>query len=389
MSHAIAVLFDQFLSCVTPDVSSRKESLQRECADPQTIHRLSQSYTAGENLHDMFLDLLELNSVETEFTAAESPWKAALTEAIGRAFLTACKKMLESTQPIDKREFEECIDATVLARNVLLRRHRFSPCQLEFGRDPELAFGVLVPGADVAAVTMPVLDRPSERANQLCQAARQASVKCQGDKPMRRAVVPRPRAWREFQVGDQVAFWQKGMGRGMKHGLARWHGRAVILALCIGSENVWVAYRHQLLKVSQEQLRMATITERVADDVIHQELRAIGENSAAERQVLPKYLVISIDPPPPSAEEFTQATPEERARTSTGFTDGRSGVLFTAGPKVCKLAERRITSLVIQREEARTAKDSSLADQLSIVPWSAPSGEKRNLEVGEELQLKK
>ena len=34
--------------------------------------------------------------------------------------------MLESTQPIDKREFEECVDATVLARNVLLRTHGFS-----------------------------------------------------------------------------------------------------------------------------------------------------------------------------------------------------------------------------------------------------------------------
>ena len=75
----------------------------------------------------------------------------------------------------------------------------------------------------------------------------------------------------------------------MRHGHARWHGQPVVLALCLGSKNVWVAYGHQLLKVSQEQLRMAPITERVADDVIHQEPRAIGENSAAEGQVLPKY----------------------------------------------------------------------------------------------------
>ena len=78
-----------------------------------------------------------------------------------------------------------------------------------------------------------------------------------------------------------------------------------------------------------------------------------------------------------------------RARTSTGFTDGQSGVLFAAGPKVCKLAKGRITSLVIQREEVRTAKDFSLADQLSIVSWSAPSRKRRNLEVDEKMQLKK
>ena len=95
---------------------------------------------AGENLHDIFLDRLELNSVETEITAAESPWQAGIIEANDRAFKMVFKKMLESTQPKDKRKFEECIDATVLARNVLLRTHGFSPYQHVFGRDHELAF---------------------------------------------------------------------------------------------------------------------------------------------------------------------------------------------------------------------------------------------------------
>ena len=99
----------------------------------------------------------------------------------------------------------------------------------------------------------------------------------------------------------------------MRSGHARWHGRAIVLALCQVSKNVWIAYRHQLLKVSQEQLRMATVTERVADDVIHQEIRATGENSAADRQVLPTYLDISRDPLPPSVDESTQTSPKERA----------------------------------------------------------------------------
>ena len=195
----------------------------------------------------------------------------------------------------------------MLARHVLLRTRGFSPYQHVFGRDPELSFDVLVPGADVAVVTMPVLDRPSERAVQIRQEARKAFVESQDDKAMRRALVARPRSWRDFKVGDQVAFWRKGKGRGMRSGHARWHGRAIVLALCPGSKNVWIAYRHQLLKVSQEQLRMATVTERVADDVIHQELRTIGENSAAGR----KYLDISRDPPPPSVDESTQPSPEE------------------------------------------------------------------------------
>ena len=142
---------------------------------------------------------------------------------------------------------------------------------------------------------------------------------------MRRAVVARPRPWGEFQVGDQVAFWRKGKGRGMRHGHARLHGRAVVWALCPGSKNVWVAYRHQLLEMSQEQLRMATITERVADDVIQQELRAIGEKSSSEGQGLPKCLDISKDPPPPPAEEFTQGSPEGRAERHERFESRGSG----------------------------------------------------------------
>ena len=73
----------------------------------------------------------------------------------------------------------------------------------------------------------------------------------------------------------------RARGRCMRHGHVRWRERAVVLALCPGSKNVWVAYSHQLLKVSQEQLRMATTTERVADDVVHQKLRAIGETKVS------------------------------------------------------------------------------------------------------------
>ena len=57
---------------------------------------------AGENLHDIFSNPLELNSVETEVTAAESPWQAGITEANGRAFKMVFRKMLDSTQPGDK-----------------------------------------------------------------------------------------------------------------------------------------------------------------------------------------------------------------------------------------------------------------------------------------------
>ena len=52
-----------------------------------------------------FLDPLELNSVETEVTAAESPWQAGITEANGRAFTMVFKKMLDSTNNVGQKRF--------------------------------------------------------------------------------------------------------------------------------------------------------------------------------------------------------------------------------------------------------------------------------------------
>ena len=138
---------------------------------------------AGDYLHDIFFNPLELNSVETEVTASESPWQAGITEANGRAFKNAAGRQKEYMK-------------NVLTQQCWTEAFCGEP-QHVFGRDPELSFDVLVPGADVAAVTMPVLDRPSERAVQIRQAA--AFVESQDDKPMRRALVARPCPSREFK----------------------------------------------------------------------------------------------------------------------------------------------------------------------------------------------
>ena len=82
--------------------------------------------------------------------------------------------------------------------------------------------------------------------------------------------------------------------------------------------------RHQLLKCHKNSCEWPQ-SQRVADDATHQELRAIGENSAADGQVLPTYLDISKDPLPPSAEEFTQTGPEEETERHERFENRSSG----------------------------------------------------------------
>ena len=168
-------------------------------------------------------------------------------------------------------------------------------------------------------------------------------------------------------------------------------------------------------------------TERVADDVIHQELRAIGENSAADGQVLSKYLDISKDPLPPSAEEFSQTSPEERAERHERFENRSSGHVQQGSsaqshnpenePPSCEtsskvqesemekseMLRRRIAGKRTVEEDAHVpakkdrieCTDLSLAcplpeaSRVDIDCSSASPGEKRNLEVDEEMQQKK
>ena len=82
-----------------------REDWQRCARDPKQVVL----DPAGEILHDIFLDPLELNSVETEITAAESPWQAGITEANGRTFRRKCwsphsRKIKENLKSVSLRQ---------------------------------------------------------------------------------------------------------------------------------------------------------------------------------------------------------------------------------------------------------------------------------------------
>ena len=123
---------DDHTTVVWSDGLGHEAGAPRRLAAIGTRSQNKLSLTAEENLHGNFLDPFQLNSVETEVIAAKLPWQAGITEANGRAFELVLGKMLDSTQSKDKREYEERIDATVSAGNVLLRTRGFSQHQHVF-----------------------------------------------------------------------------------------------------------------------------------------------------------------------------------------------------------------------------------------------------------------
>ena len=78
-------------------------------------------------------------------------------------------------------------------------------------------------------------------------------------------LVGRPRPLREFSVGDEVAVWRRGTGKGApgKQRRAQWRGPGIILGAVRG--NCLVAMPGSVIKAALEQMRHRTAEEQETD----------------------------------------------------------------------------------------------------------------------------
>ena len=147
-------------------------------------------------------------------------------------------KMLQEVQPKNDWEWAECVDATNEAKSATYKRHGFSPYHHVFGRDPYVA-----PLYDSGAIRM---------------AARKAALELQDSDDLRRALAARPRPAKKFEVGDKVAYWRRGKGKGFKQG---------------GADNLIISHRNNFLRCAPEQVRHATLAETTGDTLVENILR--------------------------------------------------------------------------------------------------------------------
>lgn len=108
----------------------------------------------------------------------------------------------------------------------------FSPCQLIFGRNPNLPGDLLDEPQNVVANTIPLMDDRIASACSTRAAARKALLELQDSKSMRRALLARPCVARDFQAGDVVAYWRdQKWNQGTLSKGGRWYGSGVVLVL--------------------------------------------------------------------------------------------------------------------------------------------------------------
>ena len=223
------------------------------------------------NLGQTFLDVLERDGTTALDIPGEAHEQMGDVEAQGRHFEGMLTKVIHEMGPTNYQEWLECVDATVEARNMLMKRNGYSSYQLVFGRDPEF------PGDDLLG------DKPNEISNgailedaiaeytfRARSIARQQVLQALDHKAARIALNSRPRPLREFRPGDEVSVWRRG--RGIKKSTARWRGPGIVAGLAGGK--IWVSMPGAFIKCSPEQLRLRTTEEREADRFLVRDLRA-------------------------------------------------------------------------------------------------------------------
>jgi hypothetical protein len=256
-------------------------------------------FDAGRcNLGQTFLDCLERDGTVPLDVPGEAHEQMGDVESQGQHFEQMLKKVIEEVSPTNYLEWVECVDATVEARNMLMKRHGYSAYQLVFGRDPEIpGDDLLSENPNIIANSAILEDAIAEFAHRARSTARQAVLQGLDHRAARIALNSRPRPTRVFRPGDEVAIWRRG--RGIKRSSARWRGPGIIAGMAGG--NFWVSMPGSFVKCAPEQLRLRTAEEREADRFLVRDLRAAAASLYPEVGLSPN-----------TQKNFTDLTGEER-----------------------------------------------------------------------------
>jgi len=223
------------------------------------------------NLGQLFMDCLERDGTVALDIPGEAHEQLGDVETQGRHFEDMLVKVITDVNPQSYPEWHECVDCTVEARNMLLKRQGHSAYQLVFGRSPEIpGDDILGDQPNVIANSAILEDAIAEFSHRARIAAKQAVIAALDHRAARIALNSRPRPTREFRPGDEVAVWRRG--RGIKRSTARWRGPGIVAGNTGG--NYWVSMPGSFIKCSPEQLRLRTTEEREADRFLVRDLRS-------------------------------------------------------------------------------------------------------------------
>ena len=210
----------------------------------------------GENLQTH----MEFEGTNVKQIAAEAHWQLGRTENHGGWFARVLAKIMDEHTPTNREEWEECVRHAHI-KNTMIQSYGFTPHQHVFGLNPNLPGDLLSEPLQVVPATAGLTEAALAKAQAIRQSAREAVIRLQDDKSLRRALSARPRLTQTFQAGDCVAYWrqQKYLQGQVQQG-GRWHGTAIVIGHV--GRNLILAHRRQIFRCAPEQVRPATTEEK-------------------------------------------------------------------------------------------------------------------------------
>ena len=189
------------------------------------------------NLGETLQRALEADGTQLLDILGEAHEQVGRVEVHGRYFEDMLTRVLAQIHPSSRGEWLECVHQTMEAKNSLTRRCGFSPFQIAIGRDPELPGNLLQDLPNVISSSSILHDDVAAHTARIRSNARLAVMQFNDNLATRRALDQRPRPFREFSVGDEVAVWRRGTGKGApgKQRRAQWRGPGIILGAVRGN----------------------------------------------------------------------------------------------------------------------------------------------------------
>ena len=229
------------------------------------------------NLGETLQQTLEADGTQLLDVPGEAHEQVGRVEVHGRYFEDMLTRVLAQIRPSSRAEWLECIHQTKEAKNSLTTRCGYSPFQIAIGRDHELPGDLLQDLPNVISSSSILHDDVAAHTARIRSNARLAVMQFNDNLATRRALDQRPRPFREFSVGDEVAVWRRGTGKvhlainGELNGVvlaSSWEQFAEII--------VWLC-RESVIKAAPEQLRHRTAEEQETDRVVLRDLRRTAD----------------------------------------------------------------------------------------------------------------
>ena len=170
----------------------------------------------GSEFKAVFEEMAEQPDFELDPGSPEAPTPRAITERAGKTFEEILSKSLMHTGCSSWDEWRTAVDVVNATVSRLFNKSGFSPSQRMLGFNPGLPGALLSGGQEDHGSASRFVDQQVQRSVELRKQAAIAFHEADCSQALRHAVRSSPKKIYDYEPGQTVYFWRKGMERGRK-----------------------------------------------------------------------------------------------------------------------------------------------------------------------------